>query len=548
MSRKLIVEIVGDSSSLEKAFKRSERSAQKFQRTMTKTDNVMTRKRRLPGGGARLGGGIGIRGGAGLLASVGVTAELKRSVSAASDLEQQIGKTNVVFGKSGAAVNDWAKTLANSFGLSTREALTFASTFGSLFQPLGIVGDQAAKQSEKLTELGADLASFYNTNVADALAAIRSGIVGEAEPLRSYGVLLSETRVQQEALVETGKKNVSNLTDQEKVLARITLIYKDSKVAQGDFARTSDQAAQQMKILQANVANLEAELGATLLPTLNKVVTALNEFFVAASGGAAEGSVKGQGVETTLVPLISKRIDAAKKAGQSGKEILANLRKWLGDSQKANDLIAEGFLFSRNAKLRARLRAQAKAAKEGDVAAATGGGGPDKAARARLRRAAEAFRELRRARRVRLRQAAEAARTAVEDRAAFNVEKTGATKTLKDDLAALRRYNALLTRRIKGGHGTLDLEREQFHVQMQIADVLKQQADLAKKTKKRLGVDVTRFQKTARGQFVLAGAAGGGRGVVISGGVHLHGIQNVSQLENELQRRAKQRSQPRRRR
>jgi hypothetical protein len=449
-----------------------------------------------------------------------------------------------VFRKSGAEVNEWAKTLANSFGLSTREALTFASTFGALFQPLGIVGTEAAKQSEKLTELGADLASFYNTDVADALAAIRSGIVGESEPLRSYGVLLSETRVQQEALTETGKKNVANLTDQEKVLARIALIYKDSKVAQGDFARTADQAAQQTKILKANVANLEAELGATLLPTLNKVVSALNEFFVALAGGEQPGSVKGQGVESTLVPALAARIAAYKKAGAKGGEILRLLHKQIGTGAKADELIAEAFLFGRSKKLRARIRAQARQAK--GAGADPTQDGPDKAARARLRRAAAMFRQLRRERRTRIRQANEAARDAVLDRAEFNVEKTGATKTLKDDLAALRHYNALLTRRIKGGHGTLELEREQFHVQMQIADVLKQQSDLAKKTKKHLGVDVTRFQASARGQLVTAGTHGAGRGVVISGGVHLHGIQNVSQLENELTRRSKQRAHHRR--
>ena len=103
--------------------------------------------------------------------------------------------------------------------------------------------------SKQLTELGADLASFYNTDVSSALDALRSGLVGESEPLRKYGVRLSEVRVQQQALIESGKDNVKNLTELEKTHARITLITKDSTLAQGDFGRTSETAANQIKIL-----------------------------------------------------------------------------------------------------------------------------------------------------------------------------------------------------------------------------------------------------------------------------------------------------------
>jgi hypothetical protein len=62
-----------------------------------------------------------------------------------------------------------------------------------------------------------------------------------------------------------------------------------------------------------------------------------------------------------------------------------------------------------------------------------------------------------------------------------------------------------------------------------------------------LGVDVTRFQKSARGQFVVPGG-GGGRAVIHIANMNLHGIRNVGELENELARRSKQRAHQRRRR
>jgi hypothetical protein len=506
VARSLVVNIVGDQTSLERALKKSERSVKRFQGSVEKTSRQTNR--------SFSGMGKGL---VGLGAGLSVTAALKSSITAASDLEQQVGKTSVVFGDSAKEVEAWSKTVDTAFGLSQREALTTASNFGALFAPIGLTGEAAAKQSIKLTQLGADLASFYNTDVQSALDAVRSGLVGEAEPLRKYGVLLSETRVQQEALRQTGKKHTADLTVQEKALARINIIYRDSKTAQGDFTRTSKTAANQAKIMQANIENLKAELATGLIPALADAAAAFNKFFDAMSddnlkkhnvGFLGEGLL--QNVQDLRARVMGDRARRHPLPGTKGR--LPGPKELTVIDQVAKAL---------EAALKMEKRAGPRKGK-----------GPTKAELAD--------------RRSRIRQAAEAARQGVLDRAEFNVEKTGATKTLKDDLAALRHYNALLTRRIKGGHGTLELEREQFHVQMQIADVLKQQSDLAKKTKKRLGVDVTRFQASARGQLVTAGTHGAGRGVVISGGVHLHGIQNVGQLENELTRRSKQRAHHRR--
>ena len=252
MARKISVEIVGDSRSFEKALARSDKAARKFQGT---TDKMNRR--------GRAGIGVG-----GLLGGIGVTAAIKTTISNASDLEEQISKTNVVFEDSAAGVQEWAKTTTNAFGVSRRQALATASGFGALFAPLGIVGEESARQSQRLTELGADLASFYNTDVTAALDAIRSGVVGEAEPLRRYGVQLNETRVQTQAMADTGKKNAKSLTIQEKAVARIKIIYKDTLKPQGDFARTQESLANQSRIAAANIDDLSTELGTGLVPVL----------------------------------------------------------------------------------------------------------------------------------------------------------------------------------------------------------------------------------------------------------------------------------------
>ena len=231
MAQELVVRIVGDATSLDRATKKAQKSVNTFDRNVGRMSRGTVAA---SGAFSSMGRSIAFASGS-FLGAAGLTAVMRSSVTAAIDLEQQIGKVNVVFAESGKEVQDWSKSLASSFGLSQREALATAGSFGALFAPVGLTGDVAAEQSKMLTELGADLASFYNTDVASALEALRSGLVGESEPLRKYGVRLSETRVQQEALVASGKDNVKNLTELEKTHARIAIILEDSKLAQGDF-------------------------------------------------------------------------------------------------------------------------------------------------------------------------------------------------------------------------------------------------------------------------------------------------------------------------
>ncbi len=272
MARKLIVEIVGDTSSLEKSFRQTEAATNKFDRSLGQT----TRGAIVGTGAFRSLGRSVAFASSGFIGGVGLVAAMKASVSAASNLNEQTSKTAVVFGQSAGEVERWSNTAVNAMGLASDQALETASSFGALLRPIGLTGVAAAQQSERLTQLGADLASFYNTSVQDALDAIRSGLVGESEPLRRYGVLLSETRVQQQALSDTGKTNAKELTNQDKVLARITLTYKDAAKAQGDFARTSGGLANQQRILAANVRQLEIALGQKLVPTLTTLVQFLN--------------------------------------------------------------------------------------------------------------------------------------------------------------------------------------------------------------------------------------------------------------------------------
>lgn len=213
---------------------------------------------------------------AGTMMTIGVTAPLilaaRKAINAASDLNETITKTEAVFRRSTAQVDTFAKTAAKSFGLSRKAALDYASSFGLILQAGGKTEAQSAAMSVTLAKLSSDLASFYNVDLETASQKIKSGLVGEAEPLRAFGVLLSETAVKTKALAMGFKMVGGNLTEAAKVQARYQIILDQTVKAQGDFARTSGGLANQQRILKAEVENLSAKFGDDLLPIMLDLV------------------------------------------------------------------------------------------------------------------------------------------------------------------------------------------------------------------------------------------------------------------------------------
>jgi len=190
----------------------------------------------------------------------------KKAVDAASDLNEQQNKTMVVFGRSGKAMVAWSRTLAESFGLSSRAALEAAGTFGNMLVPMGFSRKAAAGMSKQLVELAGDLASFNNASPEETLDALRSGLAGESEPLRKFGVFLSDARLKQEALKQGLYSGKGALDAHAKAAATMALIMRDTADAQGDFARTSSSAANAQRVQAAETENLTATLGQGLLP------------------------------------------------------------------------------------------------------------------------------------------------------------------------------------------------------------------------------------------------------------------------------------------
>lgn len=207
---------------------------------------------------------------AGAVLSAGLTAPLlligKQAVDAASDLNEAMSATNTVFGSTADQVVRFSRTAASQLGQSQQAALAAASGMGALFKGVGLTEQQMADFSTSLLTAAADLGSFYNVDPGQALDKLRSGLVGEVEGLRQFGILLNADAVEAKGLA-MGLGDVNGeLSEGEKVQARYALIMEQVGAAQGDFARTSDGLANSQRILSARLQDIRAEIGTYLLP------------------------------------------------------------------------------------------------------------------------------------------------------------------------------------------------------------------------------------------------------------------------------------------
>jgi hypothetical protein len=266
--RTMKLNLLADISGFTKGLNLADKESQTFKSNIGKYSKAMAKSFALAGAAA---GAFAIK--------IGLDA-----VKSASDLNEEVGKAEVIFGDVSDEIKAFAKTADKALGLTQTEALKAASTFATFGKASGLVGQDLSKFSTGATKLASDLASFYNTNADEAITAIGAALRGEAEPIRKFGVLLNDSTIKAKAM-EMGLYDGTGALDlQAKSLAVYEVILDQTKDAQGDFARTSDGLAGQQKILTAQLENLKTTMGTKLLPVMLDVVTQAN-FLAAAFGG-----------------------------------------------------------------------------------------------------------------------------------------------------------------------------------------------------------------------------------------------------------------------
>lgn len=200
----------------------------------------------------------------------------KECVELGSDLTEVQNVVDVTFTTMSGKVNEFAKNAMTSAGLSETMAKRYVGTFGAMSKSFGFSESQAYDMSTALTQLTGDVASFYNISQDLAYIKLKSVFTGETETLKDLGVVMTQSALDQYALANGYGKTTSAMTEQEKVALRFAFVQEQLSAASGDFIRTSDSWANQVRVMQLQLQSLKATVGQGLINIFTPILKVIN--------------------------------------------------------------------------------------------------------------------------------------------------------------------------------------------------------------------------------------------------------------------------------
>ncbi len=263
---------------------------------------------------------------------------LTEMTNASVDYTETANLFSVSFGQGLEGLNqyyeqalDFQERLEEKLGVNIEESMRYQALFNSMTKSMGLSANYAYTLSENMTKLGYDLASLYNIDTESAMTKLRAGLAGQTEPLRELGLDITEQSLKPVAESLGITESIRNMSQAEKAVLRYIAVLRQAQIAQGDFARTMDSPANQLRIFNAqiiafkrNMGNLWQGILGNILPYINAVMMVINELLkMVASLFGFEVSSQPVNISASIGAddLSSDLGDATKKA----KELKAQL-------------------------------------------------------------------------------------------------------------------------------------------------------------------------------------------------------------------------------
>ena len=283
----------------------------------------------------------------------------KECVELGSDLAEVQNVVDVTFTTMSDKVNEFAKNAMTSAGLSETMAKRYVGTFGAMSKSFGFSEAQAYDMSTALTQLTGDVASFYNISQDLAYIKLKSVFTGEAETLKDLGVVMSQSALDQYALANGYGKTTSAMTEQEKVALRLAFVQNQLSAASGDFIRTSDSWANQVRVMQLQLQSLKATVGQGLINIFTPVLKVINillgklatlanafkSFTELITGKKSSGQTSGSGAGLAGTDAIADTADQYGQAADNAEK-LANANKDNATATKKANKETKNYLSS----------------------------------------------------------------------------------------------------------------------------------------------------------------------------------------------------------
>lgn len=285
----LIVNVQGNIVDFENKIEKAEKDLDKFSKGMDRIGEGM----------AKIG--------AGLTAAVTlpILAVGAASIKMGMDAVESENLFEVSFGGMADQARQWSVETSKALGLNQYELRKSSGMLFTMFESMKIGKQASFDMATGLTQLSADMASFYNMKPEEAFQKLSAGITGETEPLKRLGILVDEQTTKTYAYTHGIAKQGAELTQQEKVLARYGSIMEQTSKAQGDLARTLDSPTNQLRIMRERLNETAITLGMALLPTFTRFLDMAKDLLPVIEGAVKWFSDLSPATQNTVIAIAA---------------------------------------------------------------------------------------------------------------------------------------------------------------------------------------------------------------------------------------------------
>ena len=201
---------------------------------------------------------------------------MSTSIKATMDMIETNNLFVVSLGQASEEAQKYVNTLHDLTGLDTTNLKNSIGTFALLSRSMGFNSKNAEILSTNMASLALDLSSLTNVSINQVMKDLRSGLVGQSETVYKYGLDVTEASLKQEAMAQGITKSVRNMGQGEKMALRYAVMIKKSSLSHGDFAKTIEQPANQLRLLQDRFVTLARSIGSVFIPALTVVLPYMN--------------------------------------------------------------------------------------------------------------------------------------------------------------------------------------------------------------------------------------------------------------------------------
>lgn len=201
---------------------------------------------------------------------------MAQTIKSSLDMIETTNLFSVSLGDMAEATDEVVNKLTEAYGLDPTNVRNAVGTYALLAKSMGMTSQQASTLSTNMYQLALDYSSLTNVPIQQVLEDFRSGLLGQSETVYKYGIDVTEAGLQAEAMAQGIDKSVREMSQGEKMALRYNTMIRTGSIAMGDFAKTINTPANQLRILQEQFVQLARLIGALVLPALGAILPYLN--------------------------------------------------------------------------------------------------------------------------------------------------------------------------------------------------------------------------------------------------------------------------------